>query len=79
MVNILKHILKEEKLTIISTFHDLNLASITADRLLLLNEGKVEKIGKPKEVLNEQNLYKAYKVKPILINHPELNVPQVIM
>jgi len=79
MLNLLKHILKKEKLTIISTFHDLNLASIASDRLLLLNKGKVEKIGNPVDVLTEKNIYKVYKVKPILINHPEFNVPQVIM
>ena len=79
MLNLLKNTLKKENLTIISTFHDLNLASIASDRLLLLNKGRIEKIGTPKEVLNEKNLYKTYKAKPILINHPEFNVPQVIM
>ena len=79
MLNLLKNTLKKENLTIISTFHDLNLASIISDRLLLLDNGKIEKIGTPKEVLNEKNLYKTYKVKPILINHPRFNVPQVIM
>jgi len=79
MLNLLKNTLKKENLTIISTFHDLNLASIISDRLLLLDNGKIEKIGTPKEVLNEKNLYKTYKVKPILINHPQFNVPQVIM
>lgn len=79
MLNLLKKALKEEGLTIISVFHDLNLASIASHRLILLNEGKIEKIGTPQEVLNEENLQKAYKVKPILINHPDLKVPQVIM
>jgi len=79
MLNLLKNTLKKEDLTIISTFHDLNLASIASDRLLLLNNGKIEKIGTPKEVLNEDILCKTYKVKPILINHPRFNVPQVIM
>jgi iron complex transport system ATP-binding protein len=55
------------------------LASIASHRLILLNEGKIEKIGTPQEVLNEDNLQKAYRVKPILINHPDLKVPQVIM
>ncbi len=40
MLNLLKKALKEEGLTIISVFHDLNLASIASHRLLLLNEGK---------------------------------------
>ncbi len=79
MLNLLKKALKEEGLTIISVFHDLNLASIASHRLLLLNEGKIQKIGTPQEVLNEKNLQKAYGVKPILINHPDLKVPQVIM
>ena len=79
MLNLLKKALKEEGLTIISVFHDLNLASIASHRLILLNEGKIEKIGTPQEVLNEENLQKAYGVKPILINHPDLKVPQVIM
>jgi len=79
MLNLLKKALKEEELTIISVFHDLNLASIASHRLILLNEGKIEKIGTPQEVLNEENLQKAYGVKPILISHPDLKVPQVIM
>ncbi|HER24544.1 MAG TPA: ABC transporter ATP-binding protein [Candidatus Atribacteria bacterium] len=79
MSNLLKKALKEEELTIISVFHDLNLASILSHRLILLNEGKIEKIGTPQEVLNEENLRKVYGVNPILIDHPDLKVPQVIM
>ncbi|MEA1939152.1 MAG: ABC transporter ATP-binding protein [Candidatus Caldatribacteriota bacterium] len=79
MLKLLKIALKEDDLTIISTFHDLNLASIASDRLLLLNEGKIEKMGTPQEVLNEENLQKAYGAKPILISHPGLKVPQIIM
>jgi len=79
MLNLLKKALTEEGLTIISVFHDLNLASIASHRLILLNEGKIEKIGTPQEVLNEENLQKVYGVKPILIDHPYLKVPQVIM
>jgi len=79
MLNLLKKSLAENSLSIISVFHDLNLASIASHRLILLNEGKIEKIGTPQEVLNEENLQKVYGVKPILINHPHLKVPQVIM
>jgi len=55
------------------------LASIASHRLLFLKEGKIEKIGTPQEVLNEENLQKAYGVKPILINHPDLKFPHIIM
>jgi len=79
MLNLLKKALEKEGLTIISVFHDLNLASIASHRLLLLNEGKIEKIGAPQEVLTKEIIQKAYGVKPILISHPDLKVPQVIM
>ncbi len=79
MLNLLKKALKKEGLTIISVFHDLNLASIISHRLILLNEGEIVKIGTPQEVLNEENLQRVYGVKPILINHPHLKVPQIIM
>ncbi len=79
MLNLLKQSLTENSLSIISVFHDLNLASIASHRLILLNEGKIVKIGTPQEVLNEENLQRVYGVKPILINHPHLKVPQVIM
>ncbi len=79
MLNLLKKALKEEELTIISVFHDLNLASIASHRLILLNEGKIEKIGTPQEVLTKEIIQKAYGVRPILINYPNLKVPQVIM
>jgi iron complex transport system ATP-binding protein len=79
MLSLLKKALKKEELTIISVFHDLNLASIASHRLLLLNKGKIEKIGIPQEVLTNEIIQKAYGVNPILINHPDLNVPQVIM
>jgi len=80
MLNLLKQSLTENSLSIISVFHDLNLASIASHRLILLNEGKIVKIGTPQEVLNEENLQRVYYgVRPILINHPHLEVPQVIM
>ena len=79
MLNLLKQSLTENSLSIISVFHDLNLASIASHRLILLNEGKIVKIGTPQEVLNEENLQRVYGVRPILINHPNLKVPQVIM
>ncbi len=79
MLSLLKKSLTENSLTIISVFHDLNLASIASHRLILLNEGEIMKIGTPQEVLTEENLQKTYGVKPILINHPHLKVPQIIM
>lgn len=79
IIKILQDALKKELQCIISVFHDLNLASYCSDRLILLNKGRIETIGTPREVINECNLKKVYRTKPHIIPHPELPIPQVIM
>ena len=79
MIRILRNTLQEDVKCIISVFHDLNLASFCADRLILLNKGKVEISGTPQEVINNNNLRKVYRSHAHIIQHPELAIPQVIM
>lgn len=79
IIKILRESLKEEIQCIISVFHDLNLASYCSDQLILLNQGRIEKIGTPQEVINNYYLKKVYHTKPNIIQHPELSIPQVIM
>lgn len=79
MLKLLKNTLYNQGLTVISVFHNLNLASISSHQLLLLNQGRIEKIGTPEEVLTSENLQKVYGMKPNLIRHPEFGVPQVLI
>lgn len=79
IVKILQNSLKEKVQCIISVFHDLNLASYCSDLLILLNEGMIEEIGTPQEVINDYNLKKVYRAKNHIVQHPELAIPQVIM
>ncbi len=79
MVRILKDTLRKEVKCIISVFHDLNLASFCADRLILLDKGKIEISGTPQQVINNENIKKVYRSKAHIIQHPELAIPQVIM
>lgn len=52
----------EQGKTIIIVLHDLNLASRFCDKLLLLNEGKIQKYGSPQKVLTEPLLRKIYHI-----------------
>lgn len=79
IIEILRELLNNEVKCIISIFHDLNLASYSADQLILLNKGKIEKMGTPQEVINNHYLNKVYHARPSIIQHPELSIPQVIM
>jgi len=79
MIRILKDTLREEVNCIISVFHDLNLASFCANRLILLDKGKIEISGTPQQVTNNENIKKVYRSKAHIIQHPDLAIPQVIM
>ena len=56
----LVHALRQDGLTILSTMHDLTLAGQYADRLVLLDRGRVVAAGTADEVLSEQNIAAFY-------------------
>ncbi len=56
-------IVKSLDVTVLSAIHDLNLASLFCDRLIVMMDGEVVLEGTPKEVLNEKNIYDIYGVK----------------
>lgn len=70
---------KEKGLTVIAVFHDINLASLYCNRLLLLDNGRISKIGTPQEVVKEHAIEKVYKARVRTGSHPELPKPQVTL
>ena len=69
----------EKDLTIVSIFHDINLASMYCDQLLLLEEGKVAAIGEPHEVVKEKEIKQVYGTRVSTHPHPELPKPQITL
>lgn len=70
---------KEEKLTVVAVMHDLNLAALYCDRLLVLQDGEVEAIGTPQELLTPDTINRVFKVKSAVAAHPDTGVPQVML
>jgi iron complex transport system ATP-binding protein len=64
-------------ITVLASFHDLNLASSVCDRLLLLKEGELVAQGSPHEVITEENLSLVFDVCTQVNTHPQKNVPLV--
>ncbi|MBY6185857.1 ABC transporter ATP-binding protein [Marinobacter hydrocarbonoclasticus] len=54
--------LRQRSLTVIASFHDMNVAAQYCDQLLLLADGEQVACGAPEQVLTEANLLKAYGV-----------------
>ncbi|WP_042470765.1 adenosylcobinamide amidohydrolase [Bacillus ndiopicus] len=67
----------ECELTVVSVFHDMNLASLYCDELLLMDKGQVKAFGKPHEVLLETQIAGVYGARVATYAHPELPKPQV--
>lgn len=70
---------KAHELTVISVFHDINLASLYCDRLLLLDEGTVSVIGTPQQVIDTSVIEEVYEARVRVGPHPELPKPQLTL
>ncbi|WP_410769964.1 ABC transporter ATP-binding protein [Fontibacillus sp. BL9] len=70
---------REEGLTVISVMHDLNLASLYCDRLLVLNEGSLAAQGTPSEILVPGMIESVFEVKSHSVAHPDTGVPQLLL
>jgi len=63
IMDLLKRLNVDLKLTVVAVYHDFNLAARYCERLLLMNKGRVEALGTPKNVLTEDNLRRVFGIE----------------
>ncbi|MCX8193008.1 MAG: ABC transporter ATP-binding protein [Nitrososphaeria archaeon] len=73
IMSILKNMAKNGAL-VVAVFHDLNLASIYSDRMIILKNGEIVSSGKPDDVLTEEVLQKVYDVDVKVVKDHEHNM-----
>jgi iron complex transport system ATP-binding protein len=78
LLNLVRDLASRQHLAVLMALHDLNLASIYADRVALLVEGRLLAIGRPQEVLTEGNLVQVYHVPVHIVPHPDYGSPLVL-
>ena len=61
-MKILKNISIQKEISVIIIIHDLNLASLFCDSLIILKNGRFIEKGSPKEVINEENIKSVYNL-----------------
>jgi len=71
VMDLMERLRHEKKVTILMSSHDINLAALYGNRLMLLKEGHVVSIGPPAEVLTFQTLEAAYGC-PLLVDKSPL-------
>jgi len=70
---------KRKELLVIAVLHDLNLASMYCDELIALHNGTVYCQGSPDTVMQTSIINTLYEADTIMINHPKLDVPQMLL
>lgn len=75
LVLALKALNRERGITIVCVLHDLNQAAALADRVLLMQAGRILHDGPPDQVLTPDNLAEVYGVEMWRLDHPESAAP----
>lgn len=79
VLDLIKRLNRQHGMTVIIVLHDLNLASEYCDRLVLMDQGQIEKTGRPEEVLTYGNLEKVYKTVVVVEINPISGKPFVLV
>ncbi|OIP51508.1 MAG: heme ABC transporter ATP-binding protein [Deltaproteobacteria bacterium CG_4_10_14_3_um_filter_60_8] len=77
IMDLMEKLRREYGVTVIMVSHDLNLAALYGDRLLLLGDNRVEMAGPPAEVLTYELLERVYGCVLLVDKSPLGGVPRV--
>lgn len=77
LMKLLRRICRQENKCLIISLHDINIAPLFADRIILFSEGRKLADGSVNDVFTAENIEKAYKTPFIQYRHPVYDVPQV--
>lgn len=79
LLRLLKSLARQHALHVCVVLHDLNLAALWADRLVLLHQGEVVAQGAAGEVLHPAELHRWYGADVTVGTHPGTATPQVFL
>lgn len=68
VLNLLKNLVTTSDLSAIAAIHDLNLASVYCDKILIMKEGRIFAVGSPNSVLTPENIKEVFGVNVAVYN-----------
>lgn len=78
VLKLVRALVNEAGLTVLAALHDLNLVARFADRVALLSNGRLERLGIPEEVLTPAILTPVYGIGIQVVAHPVDGRPLVL-
>jgi iron complex transport system ATP-binding protein len=79
IMDMMERLKKERNVTIVMVSHDVNLAAMYGERLLLLKEGRIVSMGSPEKVVTYQTLETAYGCTLLVDQSPIGEYPRVTL
>ncbi len=79
ILELLKRLNKESGVTVVTVFHDLNLAAQYCQRLVLMQGGQVFALGRPEDVLTAANIKEVYGANVLIRKNPATGRPIVML
>ena len=67
LVKLIKHLNSHHGYTLIIVTHDINLASLLAKRVIILNDGSIAADGSPRKILTDDHLLKSARLEPPIL------------
>lgn len=79
IMELVKQWQRKQQLLVIAVMHDLNIAALYCDQLLALRGGSIIAAGTAEQVLIPEHIASLYEVEALMVNHPQQNVPQLLL
>jgi len=79
MCALVQRLAKERSLTVVLVSHDLNVASLLCDRVLMVKDGKIYAGGTPADTIRPEILRLLYGCEVVVDRHPQTGAPRVTL
>ena len=76
---LIQRLVNEQSRTVVLVSHDLNVASLLCDRLLMVKDGKIYAHGTPAETIRTDVLRAVYGCDVVVDPHPQTGAPRVTL
>lgn len=79
LLELLRRLQRERGLGLLAVMHDLNLAALYFDRLIVLSRGRVVGDGAPADLLESEEVLAVFAAPLVRVSHPDTGAPQVLL
>lgn len=78
-LKIARQFAKQENVGVLAVLHDLNLAALYADKIVMMKAGEILRVGKPNAALNPELIQQVFDIEVDVVPHPGHNACPLVI